>query len=155
MKHDSDRREAALDWLVRTNDPEFDGRRFHRLARGKPRPMPTPISRSPAARPRCCLCRSSAGATRLQGRAAAPGTDAAGVAVLAALATALVAPRMMPIDYSTGPGEVRIVSLGGRDQLVMNGDTRLQLAAGIGARPARTGPAAARLQNPMAEGSKC
>jgi transmembrane sensor len=53
---------------------------------------------------------------------------AASIAALAALATALVAPRMMPVDYSTGPGEVRIVSLGGRDQLVMNGDTRLQLA---------------------------
>ena len=24
MTHDSDRREAALDWLVRTNDPEFE-----------------------------------------------------------------------------------------------------------------------------------
>ena len=24
MTHDSGRREAALDWLVRTNDPEFD-----------------------------------------------------------------------------------------------------------------------------------
>ena len=35
---------------------------------------------------------------------------------------------MMPVDYSTGPGEVRIVSLGGQDQLVMNGDTRLELA---------------------------
>ena len=25
MTHDSARREAALDWLVRTNDPEFEG----------------------------------------------------------------------------------------------------------------------------------
>ena len=25
MTHDPDRREAALDWLVRTNDPDFDG----------------------------------------------------------------------------------------------------------------------------------
>ena len=24
MTHDADRREAALDWLVRSNDPEFD-----------------------------------------------------------------------------------------------------------------------------------
>ena len=52
MKHDSDRREAALDWLVRTNDPEFDGwddftawleaspanaDAYHRLPRARPR----------------------------------------------------------------------------------------------------------------------
>jgi transmembrane sensor len=35
---------------------------------------------------------------------------------------------MMPVEYSTGPGEIRMVSLGGQDQLVMNGDTRLELA---------------------------
>jgi ferric-dicitrate binding protein FerR (iron transport regulator) len=38
----------------------------------------------------------------------------AGIAALAAGATAIVAPRIMPVDYSTGPGEVRTVSLGGR-----------------------------------------
>ena len=53
---------------------------------------------------------------------------AAGVAALAAPTTAIVAPRMMPVDYSTAPGRNRIVSLGGQDQLVMNGDTRLSLA---------------------------
>jgi transmembrane sensor len=35
---------------------------------------------------------------------------------------------MMAVEYSTGPGEIRTVSLGGQDQLVMNGDTRLELA---------------------------
>lgn len=130
MKHDSDRREAALDWLVRTNDPEFDGwdeftawledspanaDAFHSLATGEaemlPYVEPGPVVSEPEARP------------QRRGMAIA-----ASVAALAALATALVAPRMVPVDYSTGPGEVRIVSLGGRDQLVMNGDTRLQLA---------------------------
>ena len=53
---------------------------------------------------------------------------AAGIAALAAAATAIVAPRMMAVEYSTGPGEVRIVSLGGQDELVMNGSTRLELA---------------------------
>jgi len=55
-------------------------------------------------------------------------TLVAGVAVFAAAGTAIVAPRMMPVDISTAPGEVRIVSLGGQDQLVMNGDTKLELA---------------------------
>ena len=35
---------------------------------------------------------------------------------------------MMAVDYSTGPGEVRVVSVGGQDQLVMNGNTKLELA---------------------------
>jgi transmembrane sensor len=34
----------------------------------------------------------------------------------------------MPVDHSTGPGEVRVVNLGGEDRLVMNGSTRLELA---------------------------
>ncbi len=131
MTHDPDRREAALDWLVRTNDPEFDrwddftawleespanadayhapgGRRGRDAAagRGSCRPCSEPV-RVPERR-RLAL--------------------AASVAALAVLGTAVIAPRMMPVDYSTGPGEVRIVSLGGQDQLVMNGDTKLQLA---------------------------
>jgi len=35
---------------------------------------------------------------------------------------------LMPVDYSTAPGELRTVSLGGGDQLVMNGDTKLSLS---------------------------
>jgi transmembrane sensor len=48
--------------------------------------------------------------------------------VLAASATVIVAPRLLPINYSTAPGELQVVSLGGQDQLVMNGNTKLQLA---------------------------
>jgi transmembrane sensor len=130
MTHDPGRREAALDWLVRTNDPEFaawddftewleadpaNADAYHALAGSEAEMLPfveaAPEREQPAHRPerrRLALV--------------------AGVAALAAFGTAVVAPRMMPVDYSTGPGEVRVVSLGGQDELVMNGDTRLELA---------------------------
>ena len=130
MTHDSDRREAALDWLVRTNDPEFDrwdeftawleespanADTYHTLAAGEAEMLPF-VEAVPVA-------------TEREKRPVRRGMAiAASVVTLAALATAVIAPRMMPVDYSTGPGEIRIVSLGGEDQLVMNGDTRLQLA---------------------------
>ena len=130
MTQRADRREAALDWLVRTNDPDFDAwdeltawleadlsnaDAYHALAQSEAEMRPfveaTPIS-EPAVRtgnrPKLALV--------------------AGVAALAAAATAIVAPRMMAVEYSTGPGEVRVVSLGGEDQLVMNGGTKLELA---------------------------
>ena len=125
-----DRREAALDWLVRTNDPDFDAwdeftdwleadptnaDAYHALVEGEERMRPF-VEAMPVVdvvvperkRPRLAI--------------------AAGIAALAAAATAIVAPRMMAVEYSTGPGEVRIVSLGGQDKLVMNGSTRLELA---------------------------
>ena len=130
MNHDSDRREAALDWLVRTNDPEFDrwdeftawleesqanADAYHVLAGGEAEMLPlveaTPASAEPTRKPE----RRRFGLV-------------AGVAALAAVGAAVIAPRMMPVDYSTGPGEVRTVSLGDKDQLVMNGETRIQLA---------------------------
>ncbi len=126
-----DRREAALDWLVKTNDPDFDrwddftswleedpanADAYHRLADSEltvrpliDQPAPRPIPMRPATpRRRVAL--------------------AAGIAVVAAAGAALIAPRLMPVDYATGPGEIEIVSLGGRDQLVMNGGTRLSLS---------------------------
>ena len=130
MTQNVDRREAALDWLVRTNDPDFDAwdeftawleadptnaDAYHALVESEERMRPF-VEAMPVVdvvvperkRPRLAL--------------------AAGIAVLAAAATAIVAPRMMAVEYSTGPGEVRIVSLGGQDKLVMNGSTRLELA---------------------------
>jgi transmembrane sensor len=130
MTQNVDRREAALDWLVRTNDPDFDAwdeftdwleadptnaDAYHALVEGEERMRPF-VGGTPVAdvvvperkRPRLAI--------------------AAGIAALAAAATAIVAPRMMAVKYSTGPGEVRIVSLGGQDKLVMNGSTRLELA---------------------------
>ena len=130
MTQNADRRETALDWLVRTNDPDFEAwdeftawleadssnaNAYHALADSEARMRPLieaiPVAATPPTpriRPRLAI--------------------AAGVAALAAITTAIVAPRMMTVEYSTGPGEVRVVSLGGQDQLVMNGDTRLELA---------------------------
>lgn len=124
---DDSHRDAALDWLVRTNDPDFDGwdaftawleqdpanaDAYHALAAGEAEMVPLvaepPARERPRERRRLALV--------------------AGVAAFAALATAVVAPRLMPVDYQTAPGEVQVVSLGGQDQLVMNGGTRLELA---------------------------
>ena len=154
MSINPDRREAALDWLVRTNDPEFDGwdeftawleespanaDAYHALADSEADMLPRVEVAPPAAEP----------ARRPERRRLAL---VGGVAAVAALASVVVAPRMMPVDYSTGPGEVRIVSLGGRDQLVMNGDTRLQLA-GWDRRSVRLeqGQLLLRLHNPDGE----
>lgn len=129
MKPDIDPREAALDWIVRTNDPAFDAWEeftswleadpanagaYHSLAQSEAELIPF-IPGSPE--------REAVLEPRRRGLAIA-----ASVAALAALATAVVAPKLMPIDYSTAPGEVRTIALGGQDQLVMNGDTRLELA---------------------------
>ena len=132
MKPDIGPRDAALDWIVRTNDPEFDGwdeftawlesdpanaDAYHSLAQSEAdlqhylQPVSQPAEHFPTRAP------------NRRGFAIA-----ASVAAFAALATAVVAPRLMPIDYSTAPGEVRTIALGGQDELVMNGDTRLELA---------------------------
>lgn len=131
MTHHSDRREAALDWLVRTNDPEFD--RWDEFTAW--------LEQSPDnADAYHSLAAVEAEMLPLVEAAPVPGENqerrpvrrgmalAASVAALAALTTAVIAPRMMPIDYSTGSGEVRVIALGGQDELVMNGETRLQLA---------------------------
>lgn len=130
MTHDSDPRDAALDWIVRTNDPEFD--RWDEFTAW--------LEQSPAnADAYHALVESEAellplieAIPEIQGTPRKPERRglalAAGIAFLAAATTAIVAPRMMPIDYATAPGEVRVVSLGGQDQLVLNGDTKLQLA---------------------------
>ena len=154
MTHDSNRREAALDWLVRTNDPEFDrwdeftawlevspanADAYHALAASEAEMIPlvteVPATSAPAqspARRRFALV--------------------AGTAFLAAATTAIVAPRLMPVDYSTGPGEVRVVTLDRLDQLVLNGDTKLQLS-GWDRRTVRLeqGQLLLRLHNPDGE----
>jgi transmembrane sensor len=122
-------REEALGWLVRTNDPEFDrwdeftawleadavnADAYHRLASSEVelRPLVETVSHPvEAARP-----------------SRRPWAIAASVAILAAAGTAIVAPRLMTESYSTAPGETRIVALGGADQLVLNGDTKLTVA---------------------------
>ena len=123
-------RNEALDWLVRTNDPDFAGwddftawlerdpanaDAYHALAASEAEMLPLVEAAREAGEP----------ARRRVGRRSAL---AAAVAVLAAAGAAIVAPTLMPVEYETGPGEVRMVSLGGRDQLVMNGGTSLKLA---------------------------
>lgn len=126
-------RESALDWIVRTNDPEFDAwdefttwleespanaEAYHRLADSEAQMHPlvetltTPVVRG--------ALRASRGSRR--GLAIA-----ASVAALAGVTTTIVAPKLMPVDYSTAPGEMRTIALGGDDQLVMNGGSRLSL----------------------------
>ena len=130
MNIDHDRREVALDWLVRVNDPDFDrweefaawleadaanADAWHALndSEEQMRPLvgPAVIDDRPTARPERRWLALAAGA-----------------AAFAAAATAIVGPRLLPVDYSTAPGEVRVVSLGGKDRLVMNGSTKLALA---------------------------
>jgi len=130
MTQSANQREAALDWLVRANDPDFEAwdefsawleadssnaDAYHALAQSEAEMRPF-VEAAPGAEP----------AVRTSNRPRL--ALVAGVAALAAAATAIVAPRMMAVDYSTGPGEVRVVSLGGQDQLVMNGNTKLELA---------------------------
>jgi transmembrane sensor len=130
MTSDINPREAALDWIVRTSDPEFDGwdefmtwleehpanaDAYHALAQSEADLRPFVESVQPS--------ETRAPAAPRRGFAIA-----ASVAALTALATAIVAPRLMPIDYSTAPGEIRTIALGGQDELIMNGDTRLELA---------------------------
>jgi transmembrane sensor len=126
-------REAALTWIVRTNDPEFEAwdefttwleespanaEAYHRLtdSEAQLRPMVEAIT-TPTGR-------SEPSASRGARRGLA---IAASVAALAGVTAAIVAPRLMPVDYSTAPGEMRTIALGDRDQLVMNGGTRLSL----------------------------
>ena len=134
MTRDADQaREAALDWIVRTNDPEFaawdefsawlelspaNAEAYHRLADSEARLLPMVEAVTMPVLPELPAVRQSRRGVAI----------AASVAALAAVATAVVAPRLMPVDYSTAPGEMRTIALGDQDQLVMNGGTRLSLA---------------------------
>lgn len=129
---DLDRREAALNWLVRTNDPDFDGwleftawleqdptnaDAFHAVAQSESEMLPLVQEATRTER--------TGPSPRRRSFRFATGAAAAVAAVLAVV----VAPRMMPLEYETAPGEVRIVSLGGnRDQLVMNGGTKVEVS---------------------------
>ena len=128
-------REAALDWLVRTNDPDFDGwdeftawleaspansDAYHRAVASETEMLPlVEALQAPAETP----AKSSPDRRMGQRRLAA----AASVAIFVAAATAVVVPRLTPVEHSTSPGDVRTIALGGQDKLVMNGGTRLAL----------------------------
>jgi transmembrane sensor len=132
MIESPDLREAALDWLVRTNDPEFDGwdeftawleaspanaDAYHRLAAGEAEMLP--LVEATVEKPANVSPDRRIGQRRL--------AAAASVAIFVAAATAVVVPRLTPVEHSTGAGEMRTISLNGQDQLVMNGGTRLAL----------------------------
>jgi transmembrane sensor len=59
-------------------------------------------------------------------------------------------PRLTTDEYVTRPGELRVIALGGRDEIVMNGGTRMQLA-GLNRRSVRLqeGHILLRLQEPQ------
>jgi transmembrane sensor len=129
MNHSLETRETALEWLVRTNDPRFEewdeftmwleedaanAAAYHTLAASEVAMLPLIATASPrpkASRPRFA---------RL----------AVGSAAAAAAATVLlvVTPHLMPAEYHTRAGEIRTVWLGGRDRMVMNGDTTLAVS---------------------------
>lgn len=127
------RHQAAIDWIVRTNDPDFEAwdaftlwleadpsnaDAYHRLAGTEIelRPLVAAVTGEGA----------SAAVPRPHPRAR--WAIAASVAVVVAVTTMLVTPRLMPIGHSTAPGELKTVSLGGSDQLVLNGDTEVTLS---------------------------
>lgn len=134
MTQDADHaRETALDWIVRTNDPDFEAwdeftawleespanaGAYHLLADSEEhlRPMVEAVT-------------TPVGPTKLPmaGGSRRRLAVAASIAALAGVTITVVAPRLMPVDYSTAPGEIRTIALGDRDQLVMNGGTRLSL----------------------------
>ena len=132
--HRDQRQEAALDWIVRTNDPDFDAwdaftlwleadpanaDAYHRLADAEisARPMVDAVTIPEEAPARIAPKRSG---PRL--------AIAASVALLVAVTTTLVGPRLLPVEHSTAAGQLATISLGGSDKLVMNGDTRLTLS---------------------------
>jgi transmembrane sensor len=120
-------REAALGWLVRTNDPEFEAwdeftawletdkanaDAYHALAASEAEMLRRVEAATPA--------RAPARKSVLR-----PYAWGSGLAAVAAMLAVIAMPRFAPVEYQTQPGEIRAVSLGGRDQLVMNGGTKL------------------------------
>lgn len=123
-------REEALAWLVRTNDPDFQdwdvftawleadpahADAYHGLADSEIEMRSLVEQIVPRTR------HSIPGRTRRY-------AIAAGFAVVAAAGATVMVPRLSPDSYSTGPGEQRMIELASGDQLLMNGDTRLELA---------------------------
>ena len=130
MNEDLARHEAALDWFVRSSDPEFEAWDdftawleqdpanadvFHVIARSESEMVPlveaATVAQAPTTKPH-------------RRRIAFASVAAAMAASLAVVVT----PRLAPVEYQTAPGEVRVIALDGRDQLVLNGGTSVKLA---------------------------
>src|SRR4029453_14272087 len=114
MTDSRDRREAALDWLVRTNDPEFDAwpgftawlerdranpDAYHEGAQGEAE-MPPLVERASAPKPR-------------SSKVLRPVLAWTGAAAVAAALAIVVTPTVMPVDSATAPGKTTVVSRGG------------------------------------------
>jgi transmembrane sensor len=127
----SEQRRQAVEWVVRTNDPDFDdwdefthwleqspqnADAYHRLLASEEavKPYFPVVAQEPLATP------------LLRGKRSKPLWFAA--SGTAAAAMALVAPSFMSVEHVTRPGEMRVVSLGGQDEIVLNGGTRMVLA---------------------------
>lgn len=134
----SDRNEEALAWLVRANDPEFDGWdeftlwlerdpanavAYHDLAQAESEMLP--VVRETAT-PEPMTRRQPAPPSRPSWRIRY--AAASGVLVFA-LGTALFLSRQdLSTRYETGAGEQREVALAGSGRLLLNGDTRVVLS---------------------------
>jgi len=129
------REEEALNWIVRTNDPDFErwddftlwleedpanASAYHRLADSELSIRPL-VER--ASRPSTIVVPPRE--TRIGRRRFA---IAASVAGLVAASGVIVVSRLSPDSYVTRPGEQRTLALSEHDRLVMNGGTRLSLA---------------------------
>jgi transmembrane sensor len=133
--------QQALDWLVSTNDPDFDrwdeftlwleqdpshAAAYHRLADAERtvvplvdqslRSHPTPQELFPG--------NGRSVARRASPRRLALALGGAAVAVTAGLLVHMAA----PVAYHTGPGEKRTIALGTSDRLVLNGGTSVTIA---------------------------
>lgn len=122
-------REEALGWVVRTNDPDFGAwdeftewleqspehaDAYHRLLASEDEVKPL----LPAAVPADVTPRP-----RVSTRAVGWFGAAAAVAI-----AMLFVPRVTPVEHSTIPGQTASLSLGGRDRILLNGGTRVQLS---------------------------
>jgi transmembrane sensor len=131
MTEDASARDAALNWLVWTNDPDFDrwdeftawletspenAEAFHSLAQSE-------IELRPFVQSVPSQLEQGTGRTRPPRLAVA-----ASLAALLAIGTGILVPRITPRDYATRAGEMMTVKIGGGDQLVLNGDTRVSLS---------------------------
>ncbi|WP_037500823.1 FecR family protein [Sphingomonas jaspsi] len=134
-------REEALDWLVKTGDPAFDGwdaftdwlerspahADAYHAAAGDLHDMDDLLAEAaPAVAPA-----TSPSAPRRY--PAARWAVAASFAAMAAAGAFVFAPAFTADHYATAAGETRTIALGDGDQLILNGDTSVELS-GLGRR---------------------
>lgn len=127
-------RDQALDWLVKTGDPRFDGwdaftawleqspghaDAYHALAGDVADMDQWLVDAQPSVQPLTAPMRH-VGPIRW--------AIAASVAVLAAAGAILLSPALTSDRYTTAAGEIRTIALGNGDQLILNGDTKVEMS---------------------------